>query len=119
MDSAPCGFQCYQFEALTISGELQSTENFIRVLENAFRYFGGVPRKLTIDNLKAAVKKADWYDPEIHPKLQSLAQHYGTVFLPTKPYTPQVPQAGVEFQLTSCPVRQIPKPQDTTPALER
>jgi chromosome segregation ATPase len=23
MDSAPCGFQCYQFEALTISGELQ------------------------------------------------------------------------------------------------
>jgi transposase len=67
----------------------QSTENFIRVLENAFRYFGGVPRKLTIDNLKAAVKKADWYDPEIHPKLQSFAQHYGTVFLPTKPYTPQ------------------------------
>ena len=30
----------------------QSTENFIRVLENAFRYFGGVPRKLIIDNLK-------------------------------------------------------------------
>jgi len=67
----------------------QSTENFIRVLENAFRYFGGVPKKLIIDNLKAAVKKGDWYDPEVHPKLQSFAQHYGTVFLPTKPYTPQ------------------------------
>ncbi len=67
----------------------QSTENFIRVLENAFRYFGGVPRKLVIDNLKAAVKQADWYDPEVHPKLQSFAQHYGTVFLPTRPYTPQ------------------------------
>ncbi len=53
----------------------QSTENFIRVLENAFRYFGGVPRKLVIDNLKAAVKQADWYDPEVHPKLQSFAQH--------------------------------------------
>ncbi|MDA1252746.1 MAG: IS21 family transposase [Planctomycetota bacterium] len=67
----------------------QSTENFIRVLENAFRYFGGVPRKLVIDNLKAAVKQADWYDPEVHPKLQSFAQHYDTVFLPTRPYTPQ------------------------------
>jgi len=67
----------------------QSTESFIQCLENAFRHFGGVPKRLVIDNLKAAVHRADWYDPEIHPKLQSLAAHYGTVFLPTKPYTPR------------------------------
>jgi transposase len=67
----------------------QSTESFIAVLENAFRHFGGVARTLVIDNLKAAVKKGDWYDPEIHPKLQSFAQHYGTVFLPTRPYKPE------------------------------
>ena len=42
-----------------------------------------------IDNLKAAVHRADWYDPEIQPKLQSFATHYGTAFLPTKPYTPR------------------------------
>lgn len=34
----------------------QTTDNFIRVLENAFRYFGGTPKTLVIDNLKAAVK---------------------------------------------------------------
>ena len=67
----------------------QTTDNFIAALENAFHHFGGVPKRLVIDNLKAAVAKADWYDPEIHPKLQSFAAHYGTVFLPTKPYTPQ------------------------------
>jgi len=67
----------------------QTTENFITVLENAFAYFGGVPKTLVIDNLKAAVARADWYDPEIHPKLQSFAAHYGTTFLPTKPYTPR------------------------------
>jgi len=67
----------------------QTTENFLQCLENAFRYFGGVPKRLVIDNLKAAVARADWYDPEIHPKLQSFARHYGTVFLPTKPYTPR------------------------------
>ena len=67
----------------------QSTEAFSGALENAFRYFGGVPRTLVIDNLKAVVKKGDWYDPEVHPKLQSFARHYGTVFLPTKPYTPE------------------------------
>lgn len=67
----------------------QSSEDFIACLENAFRHFGGVPKRLVIDNLKAVVARGDWYDPEVHPKLQSLARHYGTVFLPTKPYTPQ------------------------------
>lgn len=69
-------------------------------LENSFRYYCGVPKTLVIDNLKAAVKQADWYDPEIHPKLQSFAQHYGTVFLPTKPYTPEHKgkvEAGVKY----------------------
>ena len=41
----------------------QSTESFIQCLENAFRHFGGVPKRLVIDNLKAAVARADWYDP--------------------------------------------------------
>ncbi len=78
----------------------QNSEAFIGALENSFRYFGGTPKTLVIDNLKAAVKQADWYDPEIHPKLQSFAQHYGTVFLPTKPYTPEHKgkvEAGVKY----------------------
>ncbi|MEM6693025.1 MAG: IS21 family transposase, partial [Planctomycetota bacterium] len=67
----------------------QTTDNFIAAIENAFHHFGGVPRRLVIDNLKAAVNRADWYDPEIHPKLQSFALHYGTAFVPTKAYTPE------------------------------
>jgi len=67
----------------------QTTDNFIGCLEDAFWHFGGVPQTLVIDNLKAAVKRADWYDPEIHPKIQSFCAHYGTVILPTKPYTPR------------------------------
>ena len=67
----------------------QTTEAFLQCLENAFHHFGGVPRRLVLDNLKAAVAQADWYDPEVHPKLQSFAAHYGTAFLPTKPYTPR------------------------------
>lgn len=67
----------------------QTTENFIRSLENAFRAFGGVPKTLVIDNLKAAVKKADWFDPDLNPKVVEFARYYGTVILPTKPYTPR------------------------------
>jgi transposase len=67
----------------------QTTELFIRCLENAFWAFGGVPRTLVIDNLRAAVTQADWYDPELNPKVQAFAEHYGTVILPTKPRTPR------------------------------
>ena len=67
----------------------QTTENFLRCLENAFWQFGGVPQRVVLDNLKAAVTKADWFDPELNPKLEAFARHYGTVFLPTKPRTPR------------------------------
>jgi len=49
----------------------QTTEDFIRVLENAFRSYGGVAETLVVDNLKAAVIHADWFDPEINPKIRS------------------------------------------------
>ena len=67
----------------------QTTETFIRCLENAFRYFGGVPAATVIDNLRAAVTQADWFDPELNPKIVSFAEYYQTVILPTKPYTPR------------------------------
>ena len=67
----------------------QTAEDFLRVLENAFWHFGGVPKTLVVDNLKAAVLRADWFDPELNPKLQSFAEHYGTVILPTRPRTPR------------------------------
>ena len=67
----------------------QTTDAFLQCLENAFWDWGGVPRIITIDNLRAAVKHPDWYDPELNPKVQSFCQHYGTVVLPTRPYTPR------------------------------
>ncbi len=78
----------------------QSTENFIRGLENAFRHFGGVVSALVIDNLRAAVKKVDWFEPELNPKVVSFSEHYGTVILPTKPAMPRHKgkvEAGVDY----------------------
>jgi hypothetical protein len=67
----------------------QTTECFITAIENSFHAFGGVPRTLVIDNLKAAVTKADWFDPELNPKIVDFCRHYNTTVLPTKPYTPR------------------------------
>ncbi len=67
----------------------QDTETFLRTLENAFHHFGGVPRTLVVDNLKAAVIKPDWFDPDLNPKIQSFGEHFGTTVLPTKPRMPR------------------------------
>jgi transposase len=67
----------------------QSTEHFIRAVENAFRHFGGSTKILNVDNLKAAVVKADWIDPELNPKLVEFCRHYGTALLPCRPRTPE------------------------------
>jgi transposase len=78
----------------------QTSESFIRCLENAFRHYGGVPATVVIDNLKAGVIQADWFDPEINPKLEEFARYYGTVILPTKPAMPRHKgkvEAGVKY----------------------
>ncbi|MGH7584606.1 MAG: IS21 family transposase, partial [Gemmatimonadales bacterium] len=67
----------------------QTTDDFLRCLENAFAHFRGVPKTLVIDNLRAAVTRADWFDPELCPKVRSFAEHYGTVVLPTRPRMPR------------------------------
>jgi transposase len=78
----------------------QDTETVLRCLENAFRAFGGVPASLVPDNLKAAVLQADWYDPELNPKLREFCAHYGTALLPTRPAMPRHKgkvEAGVKY----------------------
>jgi transposase len=67
----------------------QTTDAFLRCLENAFWHFGGAPQRLVLDNLRAAVAKADWYDPDLNPKVRAFGRHYGVALLPTRPYTPR------------------------------
>jgi transposase len=66
-----------------------TTETFIRSLENVFWRLGGVPQTVVFDNAKCVVLKADWYDPELHPKIIEFCKHYGFALLPTRPATPR------------------------------
>ena len=67
----------------------QRTEDFLRALTNALRYFGGVPRLIIPDNLKAAVIKTDRYEPQLNRMLEDFANHYQTSILPARPASPQ------------------------------
>jgi transposase len=67
----------------------QDTETFLRCLENGLRSFGGCPLLLNLDNLKAALLEANWFDPEINPKLADFCRHYGLHVAPCRPGKPQ------------------------------
>jgi hypothetical protein len=82
----------------------QTCDEFIRCLENSLRHFGGVPAVLVLDNLKAAVKNADWFDPELNPKIVSFARHYGLAILPTHPASPREKgkiESGIKYVKTN------------------
>ena len=56
---------------------------------NAFAFFGGVPRCILLDNLKAGVITADIYDPTLNETYAELARFYGFVADPAKARTPE------------------------------
>jgi transposase len=66
----------------------QRVETFIDCHEKAFVYFGGVPGTVRIDNLKAAVLEANFYEPIYHRLYLSFAEHYGFKIIPCRIYRP-------------------------------
>ncbi|WP_168167785.1 IS21 family transposase [Duganella sp. HH101] len=65
-----------------------------------FTYFGGVPRVIVPDNLKAAVTKADRFFPTINESYQAMCHYYGTTPFPArarKPKDKPKAEAGVSL----------------------
>ena len=56
----------------------QTMEHFLGCHQNAFEYFGRVPKKIMVDNLKSAVlKRIVGKAPVFNPKYLDFANHYG------------------------------------------
>jgi transposase len=67
----------------------QKLETFLRLHERAFRDLGGVPTVVRHDNLKAAVVRACFFDPDSHDVYLAFAAHWGFTPLPTQPRRPE------------------------------
>ena len=52
--------------------------------ERAFRYFGGCPQYVVLDNLKEGVIKPDHYEPDLNPVYAATLAHYGVVADPAR-----------------------------------
>ncbi|MCP3966929.1 MAG: IS21 family transposase, partial [Lentisphaerae bacterium] len=55
----------------------QTVDTFIRCHENAFHFFGGVPKIVRIDNLKAGVMEVNFYEPIYQKEYHHFLSHYG------------------------------------------
>lgn len=61
-----------------------SKEAWARLHEEAFRYFGGCPQYVVLDNLKEGVLKPDIYEPELNPVFAAMLSHYDVVADPCR-----------------------------------
>jgi transposase len=62
----------------------QTTEDFLHALTCCLRHFGGCPKILVPDNLKAAVVKTDRYEPELNRLMEDFANHYRFAVMPAR-----------------------------------
>ncbi len=67
----------------------QRQESWLMAHVRAFEFFGGVPQLLVPDNLKAAVSRADRYEPVLNENYCKLARHYNTAVIPARPRKPE------------------------------
>ncbi len=62
----------------------QKVETFVQCHINAFEAFGGVPRFVKIDNLKAAILEANFYEPVYQELYKNFAEHYNFKIQPCR-----------------------------------
>jgi hypothetical protein len=55
----------------------QKVETFLSCHRKAFGFLGGVPERVRIDNLKAAILKAVFDEPQVQYTYRECAEHYG------------------------------------------
>lgn len=79
----------------------QKIETWLSCHRHAFEFFGGVPVRLVLDNLKTAIIKAIFDDPQVQYTYQECALHYGFLLSPCRVATPEhkgkVEQGGVHY----------------------
>jgi transposase len=76
----------YTYVEIQPSQELQ---HWLAGHVRAFTFFGGVPKILRPDNLKTGVKKPNYYEPDLNPSYQELAEHYHVAVLPARVKKPR------------------------------
>ena len=88
----------YSDYAFVMAVRSQGIEDFIYALRCCLEFIGGSPEILVPDNLKAAIIKANRYEPDINRALEDFCNYYNITILPARVAKPQ-DKALVENQV--------------------
>ncbi|MDP2735415.1 MAG: IS21 family transposase, partial [bacterium] len=83
---ASWGASSYSYAEGTLT---QASGDFVKSHVRAFRFFGCVGAALVPDNLKSAVLRPSFTDPDLNPLYAKMAAHYDTALLPARVYKPR------------------------------
>jgi transposase len=79
----------------------QKVGTWLRLHRNALAFFGGVPERIVLDNLKAGIARVCLNEPQAQQSYRECAEHYGFLIAPCRPRTPKhkgkVEQGGVHY----------------------
>ena len=67
----------------------QSSVDWVKCHVEAMKYFGGVPKQVIPDNLKAAIIKNTKYDVVVNQAFEECAEHYGFLIIPARVKKPK------------------------------
>jgi transposase len=67
----------------------QDQRSFVASHIRMFEYFGGVPAREVLDNLKSGVLKPDIYDPQFNRTFREMAEHYSIFLDPARVRRPR------------------------------
>lgn len=90
-------FSRHQYAELVFD---QTIATWIACHRRTFESFGGVPQRIVLDNLKAAVLVVALHDPVLGEAYRRFAKHYGVVVSPNRPQTPEHKgkvESGIRF----------------------
>jgi|SRR5665213_1465670 len=67
----------------------QKVATWLGCHQRAFEFWGGIPRRVVLDNLSTAISKACFHDPVVTTSYRYFAEHYGFLIAPCRVATPQ------------------------------
>ncbi len=98
-------------------------EAWLACHRRAFEFFGGVPKKMIIDNAKCAITRACYRDPQVQRSYAELAEGYGFLISPCPVRDPQKKgrvESGVKYLKNSfVPLRLFRSLADANGQLQR
>ena len=94
----------------------QRVETWLLCHRHAFEFFGGVPERVVLDNLKAAILHTSVHAPVVQRAYRECAEHYGFRIDPNPPRQPhlkgKVEQGGVHYVKRNFLAGREPAPTD-------